>query len=164
MHDPEPIRLEVTLPVPKPQAPRPSYAASTQPTTRPGPPVWSKHTQWVTLNGDISGGEQMWADEFRYHLTEAPIVLVCHGDTVTHKGQWWLIPDVGPSIRADGEDGAIARLQRKYPGQPVVLISCNEAGMELRMPGVWYARQKVWSRPTTKPEHAKRWSDFEVGR
>lgn len=159
-----------TQPVVLRPATLPSYAVSTRPAllTIANPPLWGKRPVWITLNADISTGERAWIDEFREHLTEAPVVLVGHGDTESHAGEWWLCPDIGPKIRADGPGGAIEQLQQRYPDRPIVLISCNAGGVELHTPGVWYSRRKVWSwpgTPATRPsDSAGVFADFQPSR
>jgi hypothetical protein len=38
-------------------------------------------------------------------------------------------------------------LHLAMPDRDVVMIVCNENGKPLNVPGVWYARSTVWSKP-----------------
>lgn len=115
------------------------------PTTKPG--QWrAADIQYITYCANVSGNELTWAENFRSKLYVAPLVVIVHGN---YEGNvWTAYPDGLPTIPMVI---LIANLKETCPNRPIILISCNARGYELKVPGVWYARQKVWCRPFFMP-------------
>lgn len=132
-----------TLTYDPPVRPRLKPAATTTATTQSIIGEWDANdAQYLVYNADISGGEKRWAENFRFYLTKAPVVVVVHGDE--EDNTWVACPD---GLPRQPMSKFITKLHERYSDRPMILISCNQRGFELRVPGVWYAKKRVWSRP-----------------
>ncbi len=96
----------------------------------------------VLLDGDMAASQE-WKAEAQRRFKD-PIIVTVHGRTVA--GQWYCFP------QCDHEELRVETLaqsmHRLHPDNDIVLIVCNADGHEIHVPHVWYARQKVWMRPT----------------
>jgi hypothetical protein len=103
------------------------------PTTTRGPDtiIWSK---------GIAYGAPMWRAEAERWFDD-PVLLVCHGGNIGTA--WFMFPDHrGPML----VEHVAATLASVYPNRPIVLIVCNETGVRINVPGVFYATKivQVW--------------------
>lgn len=96
----------------------------------------------VTWSANLRHAEPLWRAEAAKRIAGRPVMLIVHGGD--RDGRWVAVPDRGPVMPMDG----VARLLKDlFPGRPVVILSCNPGGHQLRKPGVWYATANVWSVP-----------------
>jgi len=119
-------------------------------------PTWDM----LSANGTKDASLQ-WQAEARKRFA-APVVVAVHGHVVD--GEWYCFP------RRGHDPMPVEMLARTmhalYPENDVVLICCNEEGHEIHVPHVWYARSKVWIRPTgavTPTERYARATSKNVG-
>ncbi len=113
----------------------------------------------IVLSDNLAHGAPAWEREAAKRF-DRPVLLIVHG--YSWSGQWAIYPDAGPSMSVEG----VARLLKKlYPGRPIVVLSCNPAGVGLKLHGVYYARKIVSSIPHMgKPEWAEGIWEMEEGK
>jgi hypothetical protein len=117
--------------------------------TNPGPlpPASPPPGAFNVLAGDRGFGRsaELWRAEGRKRWGVDPFVLVAHG-SADPDSPWMLS---GGGYRWQDADFVAAAVRAAVPrGTPVLLITCNEGGHRLSVPGVWYAPGKVvWATP-----------------
>jgi hypothetical protein len=84
----------------------------------------------------------MWRTEVQRRYPDA-VMVVCHG--TDYNGKWCAAPMI------DGRFGLlipmdvfVPRIQKKYPGRRIVMVTCNPGHYRLNIPGVVYALDSVW--------------------
>lgn len=124
----------------------------------PPPPIYAKDgvsmptiIQWSTWE---RFAPERWLLEAKKRWND-PIVFICHGGCKTVPGtvdgkpsfvnKWYACPD---APRKQLEMQEVARmLHNLYPDKDIVLVSCNDMGVDLNVPRVWYAQHSVWQMP-----------------
>jgi hypothetical protein len=105
--------------------------------TRTPPPMSN-----LVLSDDLLMYSTMWEREARTKLRD-PFIVIVHGYT-GKDGTWWCAPTKGPPLPVE----SLARtLKQIWPDRPVVLVCCNDGRLDLKVPGVWYAKDIVVSPP-----------------
>lgn len=101
--------------------------------------------------GELDSYKEQWHREASKRFKN-PVVVLVHGTDVN--GQWVCAPDGFPLLRAD----LIAFVAKVvYAGRDVVLCSCNRAGLDLHIKGVWFQRRILWC----EPGGAYRWTRYK---
>lgn len=79
-------------------------------------------------------------------------------------GVWFLYPS--PPLAPMPVEWVAQTLHHIYPKADIVLVVCNENGVDLQIPHVWYAKAKVWTFPDNSLGKYK-WADLhetEIGK
>jgi len=105
--------------------------------------VTPKGSLAISWSSDISARLPGWVEAWERYLNRPVLVLMCHGGP-DDDGTWILDPD-WPRPEIPVEHAAWV-LRDFSEGRQVVILSCNEAGSVLHVPGVKYARQVVASK------------------
>jgi hypothetical protein len=114
----------------------------------------------VSLNRELMGGDPFWRVEIDKHLppgSPPPVLFSCHGGY--RKGVWCAVPDEGDPIPMRV---VAASLKGMFPDRPIFLLSCNEKGHALGVPGVHYAKKLVATYPYVGWWMADRFGEFVV--
>ena len=137
----------VPAPVPAPApALAPAPAPAPVPATRPAPT-----TRYLALCDDISPGLGEWERSFRADPRakgRALVMVSVHGRT-GKDGKWWAHP--GSPLEPVRMEVFLRKVRERNKGAAIVLISCNEGRHEPGVPGVFYAKLIVSSRPDPNP-------------
>ena len=99
---------------------------------------------------------QAWQIEVARRFPNS-VVIFAHGQELKNN-QWFLFVtelDIPMPL-----EPALEYYHNKYPDRTVVLLSCNDGHLTIHVPGVYYAKSKVW----LVPDRAETEDDFEGGK
>lgn len=102
-----------------------------------------KVSDTIVLSRNLRHAAILWRAEAKQRVPGKPVLLIVHGGT--REGRWVFHPDKGGDMPADS---TLRLLKKVYGDRDLVVVSCNEDGHKLDVPGVWYApKGNVWSVP-----------------
>jgi hypothetical protein len=113
---------------------------------------------FITLADSIGWANQSWQQEIARRFPDA-IVIACHGGD-DDNGTWTLYPDKFDPLLSLFTDNPVfhplptmpvedyvANIQKLRPGREIVLLVCNPEHHTLKLKGVAYAMDSVWTIP-----------------
>lgn len=87
---------------------------------------------------------EMWRREIS-RRTHNAVAILCHGGTIEN-GRW-IVGAADAGYPAMPAQELVKKIQVRYPGRQVVLLSCNTAHLKLGIKGVLYSPSPVWCIP-----------------
>lgn len=126
-------------------------------------PTTVGHVDALVYSESLTQYVDMWRAEVARRFPDA-VLIVSHGNDID--GQWQFVPDMtfGPvdvPLAPIPVKDEVKRIQAKYPGRTIVIMSCNPGHYHLSLSNVAYALDSVWCVPDKID--AGRYGDASVG-